>query len=400
MKLTVLSFLFFLFSISHSVAQMKLTPGETFLTGIVMKKVFVSVDDHTVWGLNTDGKVYYKKEADPDFQVYPGTAGLAVTDITGFSDGEMYFLTSPVVITFKDGVKTEIPVPFPGVTRINSISVVHVKIPLNQEDDPHLPNKDWLAIATNKDMYMLDRGKTTGLRQYQYDNPPIVSEPDWQITNTGFNTVDFRYKYPSGRCFEADYATMSSMDYLMFGTILPDKGLYPAINCTLFGNQYFLPFVSNSDYRSLLNFWGTNDGLYVKNAEACYAGLILKKVIPAETINDLDEIYALTPIYKQNYVLAATNHGLYYTPASVYHELFGATDIEKINFIPLAAINEKVNGICVDTKVYASIQVGVQFTYSSICQKVVWLATEKGIKKLYVGLDQDYYKNFLFSDLN
>jgi gliding motility-associated-like protein len=400
-KLKALSLLLFqIVFVSWSFAQMKLMPGETFLGGLAMKKVFVSVEDHTVWALSPGGKVYYKREADPDFLVYPQTAAMVISDITGFSEAEMYFLVSPRVITFKNGLRTDIPIPFSGVTRINSISVVHVKLLLNRDADPHLPNKDWLAVATNKDMYMLDRGKTSDLRKYRYDNEPVAAEPDWQISNTGYNSVDFRFKYPSGRCFDADYATHTTMDDLLFWSTIPDKGQFPAVNCTLYGNQYFAPFVGNSDYRSMINFWGTNNGIYAKNAEACFAGLVLRKVLDAEVINDLEEIYALTPIYKQNFVLAATNRGLYYTPASVYHELPGATEIGQIKFIPLTAISEKVNSVCVDTKVYNSLQVGVQYTYTSMCQKVVWLATEQGIKKLYVSLDQDYYQDFRFGDFN
>ena len=381
-------------------AQMKLSSGETFLNGMPMKKVFVSIEDHAVWALSIDGKVYLKKEADPDFQIYPLTAGIIVSEITGFNADDIYFLATPKIIQIKAGVKTELIVPFAGVTRINSISVVHVKKAYFNGGD-RLPVDDWIAIATNTHMYMYERAGTKAMTQFPYDNIPYnIPEPDWQISNASFNTVDFRYKSPSGRCFEADYATTTNKDELMINTIIPDKGAYPPIKCTLYSNQYYRPFTGNPDWKTVYNFWGTNDGLYVKDAQYCFAGLVIRKVISGAVINDLEEIGAITPIYKQNFVLAATNHGLYYTPKSIDHENSASPDINRINFIRFSAIDENVNSVCSDTKLYGSINVSSQYTYSSICQKVIWVATSKGIKKVFVELDQDYYDKFLTSELN
>ena len=77
---------------SHS--QLKIQTGEHYMAGSSFKKLHVCVEDHSVWALTQDGKVYAKKTTDQDFSIYPLTAALTVSSLTGFTADEMYFVSN------------------------------------------------------------------------------------------------------------------------------------------------------------------------------------------------------------------------------------------------------------------------------------------------------------------
>jgi len=179
-------------------SQLQLQVGEQFLAGKEVVKVKVTPEDHTVWALLKDGKVFYKKEADPDFQIYPLTLNMVVSGLSGFNLDEMYFLIGPKkVLYIKSGVIHEIALPFAGVNRVNSIAAVNVFLhDPTYAYNPFLSEVDWVAIATNKDMYKLRRGENVIDSTYPYVNPPFYSERDWEISNDGYKSVDFRFRHP------------------------------------------------------------------------------------------------------------------------------------------------------------------------------------------------------------
>ncbi|RZK57272.1 MAG: gliding motility-associated C-terminal domain-containing protein [Pedobacter sp.] len=386
-------------------AQLKLVTGERFLQGVSLKKVFVSVEDHTVWALTQDGKVYKKGATENDFQIYAPTAQITVAEITGYTEQEMYFLVRPdVIVHFKAGVKLEIKVPYPEVTRINNISIINeYKNTFYYQYYPTVPNTDYLAIATNKHMYKLFRGNTAVTATYNYDNQPVVSQPEWRITNTGNFSVDFQYTYPAYSCnFQPDRNTITfhtKLPYFFSGAI-PDNGPYPSkINATLTGHYYIDPLTGNSDYLSRFYFWGTDEGLFVKASRDCPTSTIAK-VIPNVIVNDLEEINALSPIAMQNYILAATDKGVYYTQESIFKDLNVLTNVQSIKFKTLQGFPiEKVYSICMDSQELVSVDFSSGVTYDTMCEKVAWVASETGLTKIYAVLEQEYFDDIRLANL-
>lgn len=384
--------------------QLQLTPGEHFLAGLNIVKVKVTPEDHITWALSDEGKVYYKKEADPDFQEYPLTVGLVVAHFTGFNANEMYFHIAPdKLIQIMNNVKTIIPISFPGVTRINDIAAVnqHKDTPYYQFF-PTVFNNDWIAIATNKHMYRLIRGTSVIRDQYPYANPPFYNEPDWEITNDAFKSVDFRYRHPvGGRCFDADHVYHNSFGPTIYESVIPEVSPYPSkINCTLFGFHWNQPFHMWSSFKFLYNYWGTDEGLYLK--EFACSNQPAKKVISGQVINDLEEIHALTAIYKQNYLLAATNTGIWFTPASIFRESESAPfNNNRTSFIALSSFPlQRVNSISTDTEEYGTIDVGSGDTYTSVCEKVIWTGTDDGVRKIYVIFDQSKFDGLFLTSFS
>lgn len=399
-------FLLLVFFSVESVAQLKLITGERYLQGISFKKVFVSVEDHTIWALTQDGKVYKKGANENDFQIYAPTAQLTVAEITGYTEKEMYFLIRPdVIVHFKEGIKLEIKVPYPEVSRINNISIINEnKNTFYYQHYPTIPNTDYLAIATNKHMYKLLRGNTTVTEKYTYDNQPSVDQPEWRITNTSNFSVDFQYTYPAYSCnFQPDRNTVTFFTKLpiFYSAAIPDNGAYPSkINTTLAGHYYISPKTANSDYITRFNFWGTDEGLFVKAARDCPTSSI-SKVIPNVVINDLEEINALSPIAMQNYVLAATDKGIYYTQESIFKDLSVLTNVRSIKFKPLQDFPvEKVSSICMDSQELVSIDFSSGITYDTMCEKIAWVASETGITKIYAVLEQEYFDDLRIGDLS
>ncbi|WP_344851010.1 gliding motility-associated C-terminal domain-containing protein [Pedobacter jeongneungensis] len=393
---------FFLLSPLLCMAQLNLTSGEKYLENESFKQIFVSVEDHTVWALNNSGTVFYKPDTEAAFKPYLPTNGLVINEITGFNESEMYFLIKPnVIVHFKGGVKHEIKIEEPGVTRVNNISVINTKRNIDYEPaNAYNPANDYLAVATNKHAYKIFRGNLTITNQFIYPNQPLVNEPDWRITNAGYKSVDFQYIYTMARCFVNDHAAVNYQAYTTYVSAIPDRAPYPSkINCTLFAHHWQFGLPAGSGWQIWYSLWGTDEGLYAYNNVSC-TGLEIKKLIENEKINDLEEVYALTPVFKQNFAFAATDRGLYYTPASIFNELTSSPErLDRLKFIKFPASNNiKINSVCVDTDIKILKEANYNYWRETMCEKVLWVAKDQGISKIYLSLDQDYYQNLKYTD--
>jgi gliding motility-associated-like protein len=385
------------------VAQLNLTSGEKYLETESFKQIFVSIEDHTVWALNNSGTVFYKPETEAAFKPYLLTNGLVINEITGYNESEMYFLMKPnTIVYFKNNVKHEIKIEEPGVTRVNDISVVNTK--RNVDYEPAIgynPANDYLAVATNKHAYKIFRGNTAIPAQIPYPNQPLANEPEWRITNAGYKSVDFQYIYPMARCFVTNHATVNYQSYGVYVSAIPDRAPYPSkINCTLFAHHWQLGLPGASGWQIWYSLWGTDEGLYAYNNVSC-TGLEIKKLIENEKINDLEEAYALTPVFKQNFAFAATDRGLYYTPASIFNEFTSSPEqLDRLKFVKFPATNNiKINSVCIDTDIKILKEANYNYWRETMCEKVLWMATDQGISKIYLSLDQDYYQNLKYTDL-
>lgn len=385
------------------VAQLNLTSGEKYLETESFKQIFVSVEDHTVWALNNSGTVFYKPALETTFKPYLLTNGLVINEITGFNESEMYFLIKPnTIVHFKGGIKHEIKIEEPGVTRVNNISVINTKRNIDYEPaNAYNPANDYLAVATNKHAYKIFRGNLTITSQFIYPNQPLVNEPDWRITNAGFKSVDFQHIFIMARCFVNDHVTLNFPSaYSTYSSSIPDRLPYPAkINCTLFAHhwQYGIPNVQN--WEIWYNIWGTDKGLFAYNNVSC-TGLEIKKLLDDKKINDLEEAYALTPVFKQNFAFAAADDGLYYTPASIFNEFTTSPEkLDRLKFIQFPTLaNQKINSLCVDTDIKILKEANYNYWRETMCEKVLWVAKDQGISKIYLSLDQDYYEKFKYTD--
>ncbi|MES2827305.1 MAG: gliding motility-associated C-terminal domain-containing protein [Bacteroidota bacterium] len=375
-------------------AQFNLNVDATYLPGTEMKKVIVAFEDRSVWALSTQGRVYVKRQTDVGFTLYLPTQNDVVADVTGFSTAEMYFLVKPKkLIQIKNAVRIEIPVTAAGVTTINNIAVVQGKD--NQNFERHYARQDWIAVATNLDLYSIMKGASVIREAIPYPNQPLAPERDWTITNSSFNGVDFRYKYPSGgRCADADYVSYNSVGTAIYQEIFPDKGAYPSkINCTLF--DYRLnSILTNSSFGSY-NFWGTDQGLYAKRSLDCS---LIWMPLPGQVINDLEEVSALGTLYDLRFAMAATNNGLYFTRDPVHFSTNleyenGVSAGDDFGFVQHSVIQEKVNAIANEITITKAPYKGGSYQFIMPCEKVVWLATDLGIRKLSVVLDQSSYTN-------
>ena len=202
-----------------------------------------------------------------------------------------------------------------------------------------------------------------------------------------------------GRCSYDSYHSYLNTSYaVVYESVIPELAPYPEkVNCTLFGHYWYDSYRRYSSLQGLLNFWGTDEGLFVRQF-GCSG--VISEVIDGQVINDLEEVYALTPIYKQNYVLAATNTGVQYTEASVFRETDATQEllvnVEKVAFKQLASFPvEKVYSICTDSKLYNALNIE-DIPYVSLCEKVIWVASESGVRKLYASLKQEYFDQLSF----
>jgi len=64
----LLALLFVLYVVGAK-SQLNVRVGEHFMANTAIKKLHVCVEDHSVWVLTDEGKVYFKKSADPDFTI-------------------------------------------------------------------------------------------------------------------------------------------------------------------------------------------------------------------------------------------------------------------------------------------------------------------------------------------
>lgn len=380
MKFGVLFIFFILFIGEKSVAQLRLGLEETYLPGTKWRKVMVCIDDLTVLALSADGRVYYKKNTDASFQAYGPTIGLNIEEIAGYSYNELYFLIKPNLIYYvKDGNTSYIEMAGQGVTQINNIAVVNAS--KNDRLEGYYGKRDWLAVATNNNLYPIFRGDAVVSAPYvpPSEGGPLVN-PDWRITNGGFKSVEFQYKnHLQDDCFgNVSHAYFYKIGENDKTTILPEITPYSEkINCTYFGAPYNEgKGINETNYA---DFWGTDNGVYAKGSTACDLGSI-RIGLAGEVINDLEELNFLRSISNQRWLLAAGNKGLHFSTVPV--SSLGLWDFtDSFNFYDFPPLNNiKVNHIASEIT-----------NLAEICEKVVWLATDEGIKELSVNMSYPLY---------
>ncbi len=378
-------FLYLLLSCISASAQLNFQLGEQYFSGVPMKKVVITHDDRTAWALSATGQVYIKRALEANFSIYPYTVGEVVDDLSGYGEPEMYFSVKPKkLILVKNNDKKEIVLPDPEITDIRNIAVVLDDTRLADTtyiDDPFF--KDWLAIATDKYLYMVLRGETNVSRRDLFFQPNFEIR-DYSITRNGIKGVDFKAKFStSGRCggWESDYSVVRTIMTTKYNSVIPDKSPYSDIKCSLFD------FQSNLSYEWAIDIWGTDQGLYAKRFGNCeYFGNVIKTLISGK-INSVDIIYALGSLKRQTFAIAATDQGFYYTPAKIYPDDIYFTDVGLINFTaftPLAGI--KINNLYSEYVDFVPDE-NPNHNAQNMCEKAIWLATNEGIKKLYVVFD-------------
>lgn len=134
---------------------------------------------------------------------------------------------------------------------------------------------------------------------------------------------------------------------------------------------------------------------FFANWATCFNTIVYQRLAD-EHINDMEEIYALTPIFKQDYFITATNTGIFYTPESIF--AMPMNDPKFAKFVRLSDFpTQKVNAVATETDNLGVFSHG-QDKYYSLCERIVWVAGEKGIYKLYLSLDQDYFDTYKWGD--
>lgn len=372
--------------------QLSLESGEQYLQGIAMKKVIVSYDDHTVWAISMSGQVYIKRNAETDFSLYNLMAGEVVDDVSGYNETEMYFLIKPKkLILVKNNVKNELVFP-PTVSDIRDIAVVldATKAPKSAEvfnGDPLF--QDRLTVATDEYLYMILRGATTPNKYEIYGDPNVKN---FSLTRTSIKSVEFKGRYSTtSRCpgWESDYSIVKTKKPTTFTSTIPDRAPYSDIRCSLFD------YSSTFSFNYAIDFWGTAQGLYVKWFGFCEDRNPIKTLIPDQTINSLEAIHMLSVMEKNTFVLAATDNGLYYTSDRIYRNVNSSDeDLDRINFIPFPPLlGLKVNALTIDFANFVSIEETMRDPNYYACEKVIWLATNEGVKKLYTVFDGEEFQD-------
>jgi gliding motility-associated-like protein len=389
--------LFLLSSIITS-AQVNVKVGQHFLAGVAVQKLHVCVEDHSIWVLTKAGLVLYKLNNQSEFAEYPLTKNYTISGITGFNANEMYFITGAKVLRILNGVSTQLDVNFPGVTRINALAVNYGKDIYYGLNDL-LSGKEYLSVATNKDLYFLIRGSNQINIPYLYQNTPIRPESDWQITYSGFKSVNYRFfGIPTLLCLTANRQTLERSHANDFMPNIPDIAPYPEkVNATVFSIHPAFPFdYATSWFRQ--SFWATDKGVFSRNFEGTCNLSEIKNFIPEETVNDLEEVQALHTLYEQNFIFAGSNTGLFASKFSV-HNLYPLPATDTIKFLRVQDFpQQKVNALKVETTVQATFDNFSPNKYYALCEKVLWVATDSGVYNVYLTLDQEYYKNFVWRE--
>ncbi len=373
-------------------AQLNIQVGESFLSGKTIKEVFVCVEDHSVWAVDNQGNVYSKLISQNDFALFQPTQGHVVTGLTGFNADEMYFAAGSKMIQVIRGEEGLITLPFSGVTSINDVSVIHGNE--FESYNQQLSYKDFVAIATNKDLYYLLRNDANlNFVLGTYGNTPNQPDRDWQIKQKSYANVELRYRHLTDYCgIPADHVTASwAHSGTLYDTRNPNSGVYPAeVNASVFAHRLYDPYV-NSGYAARYSIWATNSGVYMKDM---YVGCAdIRRRLNGEVVNDLTEVRALAPIVEQGYIFAATNTGVYYTPESIFlvdQNTPRFLDFKKISSFPS---NLKATSISVETDLLGLYR---YTSYLYLCQKVAWVGTSSGVYKLYLTLDQEKFNNIKF----
>jgi gliding motility-associated-like protein len=337
-------------------------------------KVIVCKEDQSVWALSAAGRVYYKQSADPDFIEFQPTAGISVTDLDGYNASEMYFLAGPAKLYYAANRGPVVEIPNPDNSPMNSIAVVNAQ--KNVYLESYHGKRDWLAIAAKAMVYSLFRDNHTF---GSYTPISTGSSPDCRITSSGFKSLDFQYTYPpSVQCFSnVMHVYYNKMGAVNVETSLPENGpVYNGrVNCTYFE----APFNKAVDGTLTAEYWGTDQGLFVKKTGACDQASVLQKL--NFKVNDLDELNIVRSVFNKKYVLAATNSGLYIGSQN--------TEVNAGNFDEVMAnmqfVQYKISG--------AVNSIATESSMDDLCEQAVWVAGKNGISRLTINpvrISSDY----------
>ncbi len=378
MRIKILPILFFLLISLKGFGQydFRLTEAPGTFPTEAMAKVFVCTEDRSVWAVSAAGVVYYKLIDQDEFSVFTLTAGLKVIDITGYNENEMYFLAQPAlpgpqVISYSDhhGILQPIARP-PGVNSINDIAVVNARI--NPDFSSYFGTRDWLAVATDNNLYPVFRDAPLAI-----GSPIIASAPaktDWRITNSGPKAMEFKYKAFGLTCSgspanEGVFNRLAGEPVITFLAEPPVPN--PSnINCTLFESPFnAIPGRSGTLY----DFWGTDNGLYFKQEDQCGTRTILSDT----KVSDLAEINLLRSSTNARFLLAGTDKGLYYIRSFSFQPDATLPAAEGV----MMALG-KVNGIATEISNGAN---RAPEDLSDFCEQVIWVATNVGVKKITIN---------------
>ncbi|HKG06294.1 MAG TPA: gliding motility-associated C-terminal domain-containing protein [Pedobacter sp.] len=345
------------------------------------KKVIVCKDDESVWALTTSGMVYYKQATSLVFTEFGPTAGMQVTDLAGYSMDQMYFLLASNVLNYCENQGAMQPLDMLSAGTLSGVAVV------NGEENVYLSGsffrgiQDWLLVAGS-----------TGMRSVLKISPatssiygPVSLIMNWRITNSGFKSIDLQGKNTAvDPCFgnlEYSYYNGSSERIVM-----PETSPYGGINCTYIEGS----FNRAVDGELLLDYWGTNQGLFVKKAKSCGVDRI-KRIKETLKFNDLEELNPARQLFNFKLMLAATSDGLYFSSSPV--EWTPANFDERLDQLSFVRYN-------IDMGKANSIASGVKSTESvlsenayNLCEQDVWVAAENGIYKLTMApgrIDSDF----------
>ncbi|HMI01503.1 MAG TPA: gliding motility-associated C-terminal domain-containing protein [Pedobacter sp.] len=346
-----------------------------------MSKVIVCAEDQSVWALSDASEVYCKLSSEASFTKYGPANGLIVKDLAGYNANEMYFLAGGKLYESENmGPVSEITLPF--ASQVNNIAVVNAS--RNVYLEGYHGKRDWLAVAANAVVYSLFRDNDT----FGSFSPisTAVTTGECRITNAGFKSLDFQYKYPpSNPCFGAvEHVYFNKVGSSQTETILPDQDpVYSGnVNCTYFE----APFNLAKDGNAGLDYWGTDKGLFVKTSGGCGLGEVRKKL--DVKINDLEELNFFRDFFNDKIMLAAAADGLYYTSSSFFPE-GGTLELDRIGFTKHYDFDVGVNSIAVEVN-------GFESERKFLCQSAVWLATAKGIVKIpMVPASKNIAKDFI-----
>jgi gliding motility-associated-like protein len=369
---------------SQVIDGIRLREEASYQTNVEMTKVVVCMDDRSVWALSSGGKVFYKLSSESDFSEYSGTAAITVKDLDGYGRNEMYFLSdADRVYYFENNVQRVLNTT--GITSINSIATVSAF--RNQTLAGYQGGRDWLAIASKQSVHSVFR--TDPLKVpvlYLTEGHAGTAEPDWKITNSGFKTIEFQFKFDANNpCFgHIDHAYYGKIDNLDIRTQLPESGpkFSPNVNCTYFEGSFNR--IADRFGITKVEFWGTDKGLFVNNANNCDPLEIYQK-LPNIKINDLENVHAFRNFLNRRFLMIATDEGFYYVTSVLYNaELLrppAETELRDMEILRLPMEAGKVHSIA--TEIYSSDDEITPTSYQ-LCEKTVWLATEKGVRKLVV----------------
>ncbi|RZM19477.1 MAG: hypothetical protein EOO88_37940, partial [Pedobacter sp.] len=373
MKLSALVAVLLLMVSLRGFSQFQLQQDPTpFLLGMEMAKVIVCKDDQSVWALSAAGKVYVKKVAEPNFSLYGPMSGQVVTDLDGYNYDEMYFLIAPAIIHYVKNQAVNV-MSLSGVVKINNIAIVYAS--QNSTMQGYFGNRDWLAAATSTGIHPVFRNSTVGSPPYQPGGMPVLTgNPEWRITNSGFKSIDFQFKHQSN---DGCAGSTSHQYYNMVGsnyktTRLPEApSPNEVVNCTYFE----APFNhAKNGGSSLINFWGTMDGLYAMSPDGCAGDE--SKLLGGKAIYDIEEVYRMSEVMNDKFLLVATNEGLFFS----HSRLIGNQkfDFQFTNLVPSSPALGKVLSIATEIK-----------EENDLCEKVIWLATADGVKRLTVNMTSE-----------